>query len=185
MNAPLELRDQTQCQQSGVSVPEPQAAVAAPLHAHVLDGNRLDWSALLHEALTEPGRISAAFSVFHRYSIGNAFLLMLQASLRGVDLSPVASFKKWKELGRSVRKGEKAFEMVMPVLVKAKTKTAKGEKPADEGRKSTKRPANTRFSCCAATGFCFLKPTRSPEPSKPKWKPRARWIGTAPQRWKL
>jgi antirestriction protein ArdC len=79
-----------------------------------------DVLALLREALTEPGRISKAYSLFHRYSIGNALWIAEQLEARGEPLAPIASFKRWQELGRQVRKGSKAIAMYMPVTVKDK-----------------------------------------------------------------
>lgn len=172
MNAHLEQSAQTQGQQEGGSVTAPPAPIGAP--AHLMDGNRLNWAALLHEALTEPGRLSAAFSVFHRYSVGNGFLLMLQATLRGVELSPVASFKKWKELGRSVRKGEKAYEMVMPVQVNAKPKAQKGENKAEEAEQIDETTGKRTVFMFRRNWFLFsqTEPTPGAEQIAPE-APRA------------
>lgn len=84
--------------------------------------NRPDWHALFEQALTQPGIISKAYSVFYEYSIGNAFLAASQLVARNLPIAPLATFKKWKELGRMVKKGEKAVAMVMPVTVKFKSK---------------------------------------------------------------
>ena len=90
--------------------------------------NKPDWNALFEQALTQPGVMSKAYSVFHEYSLGNAFLAASQLIVRNVPLSPIASYKKWLELGRQVKKGEKAIALVMPVTVKSKSK--------DEGEES-------------------------------------------------
>ena len=84
--------------------------------------NRPDWNKLFSEALSCPGRISAAYSVFHAYSLGNAILAALQLGAKGLPLSPIASFNKWKQLGRLVQKGQKAIALVMPVTVKSNSK---------------------------------------------------------------
>jgi hypothetical protein len=73
---------------------------------------------LLERALTEPGIISAAYRRFHRFSIGNQILAAIQLIEKGLPLSPIASFGRWKALGRSVRKGEKALSLWMPITVK-------------------------------------------------------------------
>lgn len=80
-----------------------------------------DWSKLLQDALEIPGRLSEAYRVFHNYSLGNRALAIVQMEERGMRLSPIASFKRWKDLGRSVKKGEKAIELCMPVQIRMKS----------------------------------------------------------------
>lgn len=55
-------------------------------------------------------------SKFHRYSLNNQLLIMLQRP----NASQVAGFNKWKEMGRSVTKGEKAIWIQAPMVVKKK-----------------------------------------------------------------
>ena len=43
-----------------------------------------------------------------------------EANARGIPLGPIASFNRWKELGRHVKRGEKAIELCMPVTLKRK-----------------------------------------------------------------
>jgi len=76
------------------------------------------FAALLKSAVTEPGTISAAYSAFHNYSFGNQLLAYAQCSARGIPLGPIASFNRWKELGRHVVKGSKAIELCMPITLK-------------------------------------------------------------------
>jgi hypothetical protein len=66
-----------------------------------------------------------AYSLFWNYSLGNQLLALLQAHRRGIALGPIASFNRWKELGRHVKRGEKAIELCMPVTVK-RTVTEQG-----------------------------------------------------------
>src|SRR5438094_6243122 len=73
---------------------------------------------LLTRALTEPGMISQAYSAFHGYSIGNQILALIQCAERGIAPGPIATFKGWKDKGRSVRKGERAIVLCMPVTCK-------------------------------------------------------------------
>jgi antirestriction protein ArdC len=82
--------------------------------------NRANWGKLFSDALSCPGKVSEAYSVFHDYSLGNAILAAMQLTVKGLPLSPIASFNKWKQLGRCVKKGEKAIALVMPVTVKTK-----------------------------------------------------------------
>lgn len=70
---------------------------------------------LLNEMLTKEGTISKCYSVFHDFSIRNMFLAYMQLSARGMDLTPIANFNKWKSLGRSVKAGQKALWLCQPV----------------------------------------------------------------------
>ncbi len=81
--------------------------------------NKVEWSDLLQDAVTRPGSIMEAYSNFHSYSIGNCMLAAAQCHARGVQLGPIATYKKWQELGRQVRRGEKALTLCMPRTVKA------------------------------------------------------------------
>jgi N-terminal domain of anti-restriction factor ArdC len=73
---------------------------------------------LLEEAVTKPGPLMRAYSLFWNYSLGNQILAFIQANRRGIALGPIASFDRWKELGRHVKRGEKAIELCMPVTSK-------------------------------------------------------------------
>ena len=73
---------------------------------------------LLRSAVSDPGIISAAYRQFHSYSLGNQLLAWGQCRARGLQPGPIATFPKWKELGRNVRKGEKAITLCQPVTVK-------------------------------------------------------------------
>jgi antirestriction protein ArdC len=84
---------------------------------------------LLSSALTEPGRIHEAYTAFHGYSLGNQLLALAQCHERGIAPGPIATFPRWKDRGRFVRKGEKALTLCMPVTVKA---TPSADAPADE-----------------------------------------------------
>jgi N-terminal domain of anti-restriction factor ArdC len=67
----------------------------------------VSWAALLDEAVRKPGYIHEAYSRFHSYSLGNQLLALYQCVERGLQPAPLASYRKWKELGRHVKKGEK------------------------------------------------------------------------------
>jgi antirestriction protein ArdC len=82
---------------------------------------------LLQSAVTEPGIISAAYRQFHQYSIGNQLLAWAQCLEREIPPGPMATYPRWKELGRYVRKGEKAITLCQPVTVKRKAE------PEDQG----------------------------------------------------
>src|SRR5262245_10852220 len=78
---------------------------------------------LLQSAVTDPGTVLKAYSQFHNYSIGNQLLAWAQCLARGIQPGPIATFPKWKELGRHVRKGEKALTLCQPVTVKRPIET--------------------------------------------------------------
>src|ERR1700757_3167518 len=73
---------------------------------------------LLEEAVSKPGTLMKAYSLFWNYSLGNQILALFQANRRGIPLGPIASYTRWKELGRHVKRGEKAIELCMPVTCK-------------------------------------------------------------------
>ncbi len=76
------------------------------------------WAELLQKAVTEPGVISTAFSRFHSYSVRNQLLALFQCRERRIEPGPLATYARWKDLGRFVRKGEKALTLCMPVTSK-------------------------------------------------------------------
>jgi N-terminal domain of anti-restriction factor ArdC len=76
-----------------------------------------DYEAIVREALTQPGKLSEAYSAFWEYSMGNQWLAMMQLG----KAEPISTFPGWKALGRHVKKGSKAIELIMPVFKKAKT----------------------------------------------------------------
>ena len=53
----------------------------------------------------------ATMSKFHRYSLRNQLLIFSQKQ----DASQVAGFKRWKKLGRWVKKGEKGIVIIAPI----------------------------------------------------------------------
>jgi hypothetical protein len=88
--------------------------------------NDIQFRQLLEEAVSKPGTLMRAYSLFWNYSLGNQILALIQANQRGIALGPIASFNRWKELGRYVKRGEKAIELCMPVTFK---RTVKEEGP--------------------------------------------------------
>lgn len=87
------------------------------------------FATLLASVVTEPGRLSAAFTAFHGYSLGNQILALLQCLERGITPGPIATFPGWKAKGRFVRKGQKAITLCMPVTIKRKAE-AEGDDDA-------------------------------------------------------
>lgn len=69
------------------------------------------------EAIFADGRVEEFFrfaNAFRRYSFHNAALIFAQRP----DATLVAGIRKWNELGRRVRKGERGIMILAPVLVK-------------------------------------------------------------------
>lgn len=82
--------------------------------------SNVNWSTLLSDAVNQPGIVSKCYSTFHNYSIGNQLLAWSQCMEREIPIGPIATFKKWQDLGRQVKKGSKAIALVMPVTINKK-----------------------------------------------------------------
>ncbi len=65
-----------------------------------------------------------AMSRFHNYSFGN----ILEIARQKPDATRVAGFWKWKELGRSVKKGEKGIRILAPIIGVRRKKDEEAEK---------------------------------------------------------
>ena len=74
---------------------------------------KTSWNKLLTEALTLEGSVGKIYNRFYNYSFGNQMLLFCQ----GVE-EPVATWIRWKQLGRNVKKGSKAKIIIKPVPIK-------------------------------------------------------------------
>src|SRR6266852_1092292 len=82
------------------------------------------WSALLVEAVNKPGLIMEAYSAFHNYSIGNQILALVQCKLRGLERGPINTFPRWQALRRTVKRGERALILCMPLTRKVRDEEA-------------------------------------------------------------
>ena len=116
---------------------------------------------LLRSAVTEPGTISAAYRKFHNYSIGNQLLAWAQCLERGIQPGPMATFPKWKELGRYIRKGEKAITLCQPVTVK---RTVEGDQQQEQEIAFTRFVYKPHWFVLAQTDGNPV-----PEPTMPTW----------------
>jgi len=101
----------------------------------------VSWAALLNEAGKKPGFIHEAYNRFHNYSLGNQLLAFFQCLERGIQPGPPGTWPKWKELGRYVKKGEKALTLCMPLTCK-RTKTVTKE----DGTEQEEEFAFTHFT---------------------------------------
>ncbi len=63
-------------------------------------------------------RALAVAARFHDYSFANTRLIWMQSLARGFTPSRVAGYRKWQELGRHVRKGERGLQILAPVIRK-------------------------------------------------------------------
>ncbi|MGA8595775.1 MAG: ArdC-like ssDNA-binding domain-containing protein [Bryobacteraceae bacterium] len=88
--------------------------------------NKVEWESLLAQVISEPGTINEAYRRFHGFSLGNRIWAMTQCAFRGIAPGPLASFNRWTELGRHVKKGEKALSLCMPVSGKRKQTDEEG-----------------------------------------------------------
>lgn len=117
---------------------------------------------LLEQAVNEPGTISAAYSAFHNYSLGNQLLAWAQCSARGIQLGPIATFPRWKKMGRYVRKGEKAITLCRPVTVKRTTTSDDGQEETQAAMWFVYKPL--WFVLAQTEGQAM------PEPVTPTWE---------------
>ena len=129
----------------------------------------VSWAALLDEAVRKPGFVHEAYSRFRNFSLGNQLLALYQCAERGLQPSPLASYRKWKQLGRHVKKGEKALTLVMPLTCK-RTKTVQKDDGADQEEQFTFTHfalKNSWFLLCQTEGAEYQAPP-SPDWEEPR-----------------
>ncbi|WP_236737465.1 hypothetical protein [Mycolicibacterium llatzerense] len=84
--------------------------------------DKIDWRAVLTEALVLPGRMSDTYTRFYNYSFLNQLWLMAQ----GVH-EPCASFNRWKALGRYPIKGAGRYVLHPRPVKKRNAETGEDE----------------------------------------------------------
>jgi len=136
-----EIKIQPTAEEAASAVPAGQSALTGSARRSAERKPMVSWAALLQEAVTNPGFIHEAYTRFHSYSVGNQMLALFQCFQRGLPPGPLATWPKWKELGRHVKKGEKALTLCMPLTCK-RTKTVKRE----DGSEQQEQFAFTHFS---------------------------------------
>jgi antirestriction protein ArdC len=114
---------------------------------------------LLRSAVTEPGIISTAYRQFHNYSLGNQLLALAQCLDRGIPLGPIATFPRWKELGRHVRRGQKAITLCQPVTI---TRAADADDDASEPGVFTRFVYRPKWFVLAQTDGAAIEPAPVP-----------------------
>src|SRR5262245_61704020 len=87
-----------------------------------MENYQVQFRDLLKRAVSEPGTISAAYSAFHNYSIGNQLAALVQCSFRRIPVGPISTLKDWNSKGRFVKRGEKAIWLCMPITGKKAVK---------------------------------------------------------------
>ncbi|MDT4967565.1 MAG: hypothetical protein QOJ64_2302 [Acidobacteriota bacterium] len=117
------------------------------------------WSALLVEAVNKPGLIMKAYTAFHNYSLGNQVLALVQCQMRGLQPGPINTFPKWKELGRIVKRGERALILCMPFTCKRREAESEPNDEASGARVYTSFVHKARwFVICQTSGEDFTPP---------------------------
>ena len=122
---------------------------------------KMAFADLLQSVVDEPGTLSHAYQQFHNYSLGNQLLALFQCHERSITPGPMATYPRWKELGRHVKRGEKALTLCMPATIKRKNETTDDE---------TDEQLYTRFVYIAR--WFVLAQTEGeplPEPDTPTW----------------
>src|SRR5947199_10596029 len=93
----------------------------------------IDWGKVIETALDMPGHTGNIYNRFRRYSFANQAHLWEQGARE-----PVASLKKWNELGRRVIAGSHAYEIIAPIHAR-KDRNDPDAEPAVIGFKPVRR----------------------------------------------
>lgn len=105
-----------------------------------------------------PKEYIQAYPFLSRYSPLNQSLIIAQMLIRGIPAGPIATFREWRKLGYSVRKGEKALGMIQPYV-----RTWKSKDDADEGQMNSYTDFTFRRNWFARSQ---VKPTSNKTPSE-------------------
>jgi antirestriction protein ArdC len=87
-------------------------------------------------ASAEVKRYLDFFAGFHQYSYHNKILIFLQMP----NASVVSSYKKWKEKGRQVKRGEKGIMILVPIFKRGQNPLSKKNQDADDDEKTIGSP---------------------------------------------
>jgi hypothetical protein len=98
-----------------------------------------------------------AYSAFHPYSTSNQLLALFQIQMRGLRPGPLNTFPRWKELGRFVKRGERALTLCMPITCKRR------EDDSDEEHTFTSFVYKARWFVLSQTDGQELEPIMVPE----------------------
>jgi antirestriction factor ArdC-like protein len=109
-----------------------------------LGNSETTWSDLLRGAVSTPGKLLEAYTAFHNFSVGNSLLALFQCYDRGITPGPLNSYKGWQQLGRQVRKGEKAIVLCMPLACKKRVR----QESSDQEESGTNQPVQAEKDVC-------------------------------------
>ncbi len=105
-----------------------------------------------------------AYSAFHHYSIGNQILALVQCQMRGLEPGPINTFPGWQALGRSVKRGERALILCMPITRKARDEEAENNGDDANGERTfTSFMHKARWFVISQTVGEEFNPPRLPE----------------------
>ena len=121
------------------------------------------WASLLVEAVNKPGMIMEAYSAFHNYSIGNQILALVQCQVRGLEPGPINTFPGWQALGRTVKRGERALTLCMPVTRKVRNEDSNDSQSEDHERTFTTFMYKPRWFVLSQTSGDEFIPPNLPE----------------------
>lgn len=125
----------------------------------------IDWRSTFIEALDAPGALGNTYCRFYNYSYLNQIRLLLQ----GVS-EPVATYKRWTELGFHVRRGTHAKSVLAPILVNKEQADANGDTKLDANGKPIKRQFLVGFRASNTVfGFSDTDGDELPAVSVPGW----------------
>jgi len=126
---------------------------------------QIDWAATLTEALNAPGSLGNTYTRFYNYSFLNQIRLMMQGTNE-----PVATYNRWIELGRQVRKGSKAKVVLAPVMVSRESKDGNGNVVVGSDGKPGKRQVLVGFRDSRTVfGYSDTDGDELPPVSLPGW----------------
>ena len=77
-----------------------------------------NWEYLLIEAVTKPGKVLAAYSLFHNYSLGNALLTLIQREMRGIRPGPITTFPSGRHQGATSGRDTRPSALYTPITCK-------------------------------------------------------------------
>jgi hypothetical protein len=84
--------------------------------------------------------------------LGNQVLALVQCQMRGLQASPINTFPKWKELGRTVKRGERVLILCMPFTRKCREEEKNGD-DANEERTYTSFRHKARWFVISQTSY--------------------------------
>jgi hypothetical protein len=91
----------------------------------------IDWAKIIETALTAPSNVGTTYNRFYEYSFLNQMYLLMQ----GVH-EPVATWARWKAIGRHIVKGAEGKYIIRPIH--AKTDVPKAQEESEENDEAIK-----------------------------------------------